>query len=196
VVGIVSSDIVVIGVVAGIPAMVAIVVVLWAMPRSRAAAAGGATAIAVVLIGVSLWAVFRPSGEQAAAGPPVSVATGSSQPSAPPPPTTPGGPSCSPAGTTLKVVARGLTFDTSCLAAPANTAFAIDFNNQDASIPHNVHIFTDDPLANPSARSLFAGDLVTGPKAVTYQVNALPAGTYFFHCDVHPTQMKGTFVVR
>jgi hypothetical protein len=40
----------------------------------------------------------------------------------------------------------------------------------------------------------FAGDLVTGPATATYDVPAIPAGTYFFHCDVHPTQMFGTFV--
>jgi plastocyanin len=30
---------------------------------------------------------------------------------------------------------------------------------------------------------------------VTYSVNPLPAGTYYFHCDVHPG-MNGTFKVQ
>jgi len=47
-----------------------------------------------------------------------------------------------------------------------------------------------------AAKSLFTGALVTGPKTVTYQVPALSAGTYYFRCDVHPTQMFGTFVVK
>ena len=38
--------------------------------------------------------------------------------------------------------------------------------------------------------------LVTGVAAKTYQVTPLPGGTYFFHCDVHPTVMFGTFVVK
>jgi plastocyanin len=37
---------------------------------------------------------------------------------------------------------------------------------------------------------LFRGDLIAGPATVTYHVGPLPAGRYFFHCDVHP-QMKG-----
>ena len=42
---------------------------------------------------------------------------------------------------------------------------------------------------------LFKGDLLSGPATTTYKVDALPAGTYFFRCDVHP-QMNGTFVVK
>jgi hypothetical protein len=53
-------------------------------------------------------------------------------------------------------------------------------------------IFTD----AGAAKSLFTGALVMGPKTITYQVPALPSGTYYFRCDVHPTQMFGTFVVK
>jgi plastocyanin len=35
-----------------------------------------------------------------------------------------------------------------------------------------------------------------GPKKVSYAVPALPAGTYTFMCQVHPTTMKGTLVVK
>ena len=41
---------------------------------------------------------------------------------------------------------------------------------------------------------LFRGDLVTGPAKVDYDVPALPAGTYYFQCDVHPS-MNGTVTV-
>jgi len=58
-------------------------------------------------------------------------------------------------------------------------------------VPHNIAIYTDDS----AAESLFVGELVTGPKQVTYEVGALDPGTYFFRCDVHPTTMTGTFVV-
>ena len=40
------------------------------------------------------------------------------------------------------------------------------------------------------------GQIVIGPTTVTYHVVALVAGTYYFHCDVHPTAMQGTFVVK
>ena len=35
----------------------------------------------------------------------------------------------------------------------------------------------------------------TGPETATYQVGALASGSYFFHCDVHPT-MTGTLTVK
>ena len=103
---------------------------------------------------------------------------------------------CSPNGTSLKVTAMSIQFDAKCLAAPANQAFSIAFNNQDAGTPHNVAIFSADPATHPDAQVLFRGDLVTGVAAKTYQVTPLPGGTYFFHCDVHPTVMFGTFVVK
>jgi plastocyanin len=31
---------------------------------------------------------------------------------------------------------------------------------------------------------------------MAYSVPALTAGNYHFHCDVHPTQMYGTLVVK
>jgi plastocyanin len=35
---------------------------------------------------------------------------------------------------------------------------------------------------------------VIGVQSTTYQFRGLPAGTYFFQCDVHP-DMNGAFVV-
>jgi plastocyanin len=42
---------------------------------------------------------------------------------------------------------------------------------------------------------VFRGDVITGPKTTNYSFSAPEAGTYYFHCDVHPTQMKGTVTV-
>lgn len=88
-------------------------------------------------------------------------------------------------------MAMSSVFDTDCLAAPAGKPFTIVFDNQDPSIPHNLSIYTDDG----ATESLYTGEIVTGPDVVTYRVDALEAGTYFFRCDVHPTTMTGTFVV-
>jgi nitrite reductase (NO-forming) len=98
---------------------------------------------------------------------------------------------CAPAGTDLAVMAMNSAFDTGCLAAPAGKPFTIAFDNMDPGIPHNVSIYTD----SSATAALFTGEMVTGPGTVTYEVDALEPGTYFFRCDVHPTTMTGTFVV-
>ena len=99
---------------------------------------------------------------------------------------------CTPDGTELAVIAKNNLFDQTCLAAPAGKPFTIAFDNQDAGIPHNVAIYTDDSATT----SLFVGELVTGPGKTTYKVPALDAGNYFFRCDVHPASMFGTFVAQ
>jgi plastocyanin len=98
------------------------------------------------------------------------------------------GAKCAPAGTTLTVVAKNLSFGVKCLAAPAGQAFTLDFDNQDGA-PHNVAIYRD----SSRSQSLFVGDRVDGPKKVAYQAPAIPAGTYYFVCDFHPF-MNGTFI--
>jgi nitrite reductase (NO-forming) len=99
---------------------------------------------------------------------------------------------CQPDGTKLSITAQNAVFTTDCLAAPAGKSFTIAFDNQDPGVPHNVSIYTDDSASN----ALFTGELVSGPKKIVYKVDALEAGTYFFRCDVHPTTMTGTFVVK
>lgn len=99
--------------------------------------------------------------------------------------------SCSPSGTSLKISAKNIKFDKSCLAAPAGKAFTITFDNEDSGVPHNIDIFTN----KSASKSLWKGSTITGSKTTTYKVPALKAGTYYFRCDIHPTQMFGTFVV-
>lgn len=99
------------------------------------------------------------------------------------------GGTCSPNGTALSVTAFDNKFDKSCLAAPANQAFTIEFSNLDRGIPHNVAIYEDES----ASKTLFKGDLVDGPGKTTYSVQGLPAGTFFFRCDPHP-EMHGSFV--
>ncbi len=98
---------------------------------------------------------------------------------------------CSPAGTELQIAAANIAFDTRCLAAPSGQPFTIAFENRDAGIPHNVAIARDEEFQDP----VFVGEIFSGPDIRIYDVGALPAGTYFFRCDVHAIQMSGTFVV-
>ena len=107
-------------------------------------------------------------------------------------PTASPGPTCSPHGTKLKIASSpfGLSFNTSCLAVPASTAFTVTFDNRTPSVPHDVAI------ASPGEIDIFfKGEVITGPAKITYHVKALAAGTYTFYCKIHPAQMNGTFLV-
>ena len=69
-------------------------------------------------------------------------------------------------------------------------------DNQDAGVPHNVALYTDQSATKLLGGATSAEDTITGPATTQYDINPLPAGTYFFRCDVHPTAMFGTFVVK
>lgn len=99
--------------------------------------------------------------------------------------------SCSPGGTTVSVVASGTRFDTDCLAAPAGKPFTLSYDNRD-SLAHNIVILE----SHTATDVLFRADIFSGPKVSTFEVPALAAGTFAFHCEVHPTQMQGTFIVK
>jgi plastocyanin len=94
------------------------------------------------------------------------------------------------AGGGLSISASGIQFNTDKLQMPADTAMTLTFDNQDAGVPHNFAVFKDEAYAE----NVFTGDIVTGPATQDYNLPALPAGTYYFKCDVHPT-MKGTLEV-
>jgi plastocyanin len=96
-----------------------------------------------------------------------------------------------PSGPVIKIVAQNIAFDVSEITAPADTPFAIAFDNQDAGIPHNVAIHRD----SPTGEVVFMGEIITGVAQKEYAVPALPAGTYAFVCTVHPN-MTGTLTVQ
>ncbi len=93
------------------------------------------------------------------------------------------------AGNTIQETAQNIAFGQTNLTATANQPFSIAFTNNDAGVPHNIAI------QDSSGSTVFAGSLVTGVNSTTYQVKALPAGTYKFFCQVHP-QMTGTLTVK
>jgi plastocyanin len=111
--------------------------------------------------------------------------------------TAPGGASCGKdKKPVLSIVAQGTAFDPTCLVAPAGEPFTIEFDDKDPAAttgPHNIVIATDE--ASTSTNPIFRGDLVSGPDTVEYKVPAIDdAGSYFFHCEVHPS-MTGTLAV-
>jgi plastocyanin len=119
--------------------------------------------------------------------------------SAPPTPTAPGQLPCFPTGATALTLtaptgAAGTGFSTQCLAVRPGEKFSVAFSNQDQA-PHNFAIYTNSQATKLLGGAPSATDIVPPGAGTTYQVNALPEGTYFFRCDVHPTTMTGTFVV-
>jgi plastocyanin len=110
-------------------------------------------------------------------------------------------PSGSPAGspaasggaaeTVLQLAAANIAYDQTNLTAPAGVPFQIAFTNNDAGIPHNVSIHQ----GSPTGTEVFKGAIFTGVATQTYDVPALPAGTYSFVCSVHPN-MVGTLTVK
>lgn len=94
--------------------------------------------------------------------------------------------------TVLTIASTNSRFSVGTLTAPAGARFAISFRNGDSGLPHNVAIYTD-----ASARQvLFRGFTFAGPATRVYNVRALAAGSYFFRCDVHPSQMTGSLQVQ
>ena len=98
---------------------------------------------------------------------------------------------CSPVGAQPVVVAQNNAFDKTCVAVAANQAFTISFENKDST----AHGFTI-AESETATSNLFQQAPVRGPQTMTLNVGPLRAGTFFFKCQVHPDQMKGTFVVR
>ncbi len=88
------------------------------------------------------------------------------------------------------ITAENLSFDRDTLSFPADTPSTLTFQNNDAGVPHNLAIYPDESASD----ALFTGDLVTGVDTATYEIPALAAGSYYFHCDVHP-DMHGTVTV-
>ena len=97
---------------------------------------------------------------------------------------------CAPSGTSLALTAENHKFDKDCLAVTAGESFTIRFDNRDSD-RHNVAILP----SHMSTETLFAGDIVAGPKSTVYAVPNMKAGTYHFHCEIHPNLMNGTFIV-
>jgi hypothetical protein len=113
---------------------------------------------------------------------------------------------CSPDGSALEISTVNASWADShghpfapgeaCLAAPAGP-FTVTLHNDVEGVGigspnHNFAVFTDSSASD----ALFTGELTYPGKSMTYHVPKLPAGTYLFHCDIHPQSMYGVLVVK
>jgi plastocyanin len=94
------------------------------------------------------------------------------------------------AGGALQIAGVSSTFDVEDLTAAAGTV-TIEFDNRDAGVVHNLHVFKG---TSAQGESQGATDLEVGPVKQTLELE-LDAGEYFYQCDAHPTTMKGTLTV-
>jgi len=140
-------------------------------------------AIAVVLQ-LSAFAIGEVSGVGAIASDALEATpapAGSPGASGPPPASGP------PAAVT--VAAKDIQFVQTSFTAPADTPFGLALDNQDAGVPHNIQI------KDSTGASVYKGEIFNGVATKVYDVPALPAGSYTYICDVHPT-MTGTATLQ
>jgi plastocyanin len=98
---------------------------------------------------------------------------------------------CPAATRSLRIVASNTRFDTDCLTGTADQPLTLTYENKD-QIGHNLVFVPDHSATDP----MFRVDIFQGPRTQTLNVPAQKAGTYAFHCEVHPGVMRGTFVVK
>jgi len=99
--------------------------------------------------------------------------------------------SCTPTGSSITLTAQHIQWDKSCIAAVAGQPIKITIINKDAGIAHNFAIWVSSALK----KRLYQTGNFTGPATKTFTAPALPAGKYYFQCDVHGPAMSGTLIV-
>ena len=99
--------------------------------------------------------------------------------------------SCKPAGSSITLTAQHIQWDKTCIAAVAGQPIKITIINKDAGIAHNFAIWVSSALK----KRLFQTGNMSGPATKTYTAPALPAGKYYFQCDVHGPAMSGTLII-
>lgn len=115
-------------------------------------------------------------------------------------PTASAGPTGSPTPGKLEITMTDNKFDQTELTAKADTAVSVPLTNNGAAI-HNVQVSAADG-SFPAAFCTANGPTPCSkpprlPGGSTGTLDfTLPAGTYQFRCDYHPTEMKGTLTVE
>jgi plastocyanin len=83
----------------------------------------------------------------------------------------------------VSLTAKGIAWDKTQLNMPANKQVTVTVDNQD-TVEHNFTF--EDAKANKD---------VEGGESAEVSFTAPAPGSYEFHCEYHPSQMKGTVTV-
>ncbi len=84
-----------------------------------------------------------------------------------------------------------IQFDTVDITVPAGGQVTLTADNQDPAILHTWALYTDESASEQLAATEICSDCTE-----TISFDPPDPGVYFFRCDVHPTEMVGTFVVE
>jgi plastocyanin len=102
------------------------------------------------------------------------------------------------------VVAQGTRFRTKSFELPPNTEVTLVMDNRDRGIPHNIAFFNSDTAGQGGLlQGCTAGcqganvqtPVENGAVKQSFTFKTPGAGTYAFHCDIHPTTMNGKVTV-
>jgi len=96
---------------------------------------------------------------------------------------------CGPESNNFVLTAKDVTWSQKCIRVHANQPVTISLKNEDSGLQHNFSIYTGPDVK----KNLFKGPLLTGPSNALLHIPALPAGTYYFQCDVHGQAMSGSY---
>lgn len=121
--------------------------------------------------------------------------TTTTQTTTPPVTTTPPASTTAPGPMTIDLIAQNMAFNMSTITVPAGAKVKVNFDNKDSGVQHNFAVYQNQ--SGGGTKAIFVGQNITGPATTTYTFTAPAAGgSYFFECDVHPSQMNGQFIVQ
>jgi plastocyanin len=98
-------------------------------------------------------------------------------------------------GQTVDVTAQNIAFNTKEITLQANGQVRVRLDNKDTGVQHNIAFYKSSSDITPVSDGS-VGLIFEGPGVDDTVFNVPAAGTYYFRCDVHPTIMFGTLIVK